>query len=194
MSTQSSPDTKMGRAGDDLTLDIDAETRRRYAEVKAGLPDEMSITLLHVGAEQTSIAVGNRRDADATLALSIGSKKTAREHFRHVPPTPGELEDAIATIEDTLAPARAEIPNASALFTTDVAIREIASIAGIAGAPNATLALAAVEQTFQRLAAVALGGLAAGRGIPASAEFAETLLILREFMHHMRFPSITVMG
>ena len=35
-------------------------------------------------------------------------------------------------------------------------------------------------------------GFQAEKGILESPEFAATLLILREFMHHMRFASITV--
>ena len=49
-----------------------------------------------------------------------------------------------------------------------------------------------MEQTFERLIALALGRPALREGIPTSAEFAATLLIMREFMHHMQFASITV--
>jgi hypothetical protein len=48
-----------------------------------------------------------------------------------------------------------------------------------------TLSVEAVEQMFQRLAARA-PGLQAGR------EFAGKLLILRELMHHLGFPSIVI--
>lgn len=46
--------------------------------------------------------------------------------------------------------------------------------------------------TFQRLSAVSLGRPISLEGLPASADFAATLLILREFMHHLGFASITL--
>ena len=77
-------------------------------------------------------------------------------------------------------------------FTTDVAIREIACLAGVAGNAEQTLSLDAMERTFERLAQVTLGKPALQEGIPTSPAFVATLLILREFMHHLRFSSITV--
>lgn len=35
-------------------------------------------------------------------------------------------------------------------------------------------------------------GTAAPAGLPTDARFAATLLILREFMHHLQFKSITI--
>jgi len=49
-----------------------------------------------------------------------------------------------------------------------------------------------MEKTFDRLASVSLGRPAAHEGLPDSTAFAATLLILREFMHHLKFASLTV--
>jgi len=49
-----------------------------------------------------------------------------------------------------------------------------------------------LERTFNRLTAVSLGRPASREGIPAGVAFAATLLILRKFMHHLQFSSITV--
>jgi exopolyphosphatase/pppGpp-phosphohydrolase len=49
-----------------------------------------------------------------------------------------------------------------------------------------------VEQWFQRLAAASLGQSGAMQGLPAGREAAATLLILREFMHHLDHRAITV--
>jgi hypothetical protein len=49
-----------------------------------------------------------------------------------------------------------------------------------------------VERTFEQLTAVAHGRPVASTGIPVDAAFAATLVILREFMHHLQFMSITV--
>jgi hypothetical protein len=51
-----------------------------------------------------------------------------------------------------------------------------------------------MERTFDRLAQVSLGRPASSEGLPASNSFSATLLILREFMHHLQFAGITVLG
>ena len=172
--------------------DIDTAVRERYSSMRTRAPEGTPITVLHIGGEGTGVAIGSGVEPDATLTLRIGSKKTARDHFRHGLPTAVELENAIATVEDEIAPVRDRIASGSTLVTTDIAIREIARIAGVAENAEMTLTLEALEQIFQRLAAVTLGRPASRERFPSSAEFAATLLILREFMHHMRFASVTI--
>jgi len=173
--------------------DIETEIRKRYCAIRARIPTTgVRATLLHIGAEQTGIATGGDSGPEATLVLAIGSGRTARDHFKHFPPTPAELEGAIASVEDEVARARTIVTKRSTLFTTDAAIREIALVAGVPDGAESTLALDAVEQNFERLGALSLGRPAPRQGIPARTQFAATLVILREFMHHLQFPSITV--
>src|SRR5512146_2429732 len=61
---------------------------------------------LLIGAEQTSVYAGDDRDAEPLAVLAIGTDRTAREFFRHDPPTPGEMENAIQAIEDAIMAAR----------------------------------------------------------------------------------------
>jgi len=75
---------------------------------------------------------------------------------------------------------------------SSVAIREIALLAGLVDQPLLKLGIAEVETTFDRLVYVLQGRPASSEGLPESPEFAATLLILREFMHHLKFSSITV--
>jgi hypothetical protein len=78
------------------------------------------------------------------------------------------------------------------LFTKDASIRELALIAGVSDQSEMVLSLEAVEQTFDLLASLVLGRPASSAGIPTHLEFAATLLILREFMHHLKFDSICI--
>ena len=96
------------------------------------------------------------------------------------------------SVEDEVARVRAIIVDDSRLFTRDAGIREIALIAGLLDQSALTLSLETMEKTFDRLAAVSLGRPAAHEGLPGSTAFTATLLILREFMHHLKFASITV--
>jgi exopolyphosphatase/pppGpp-phosphohydrolase len=172
--------------------DIESEIRRRYAALRVGPPDGKPITLLHIGTEQTTVASGSGAEPEAILMLAIGARKTAVEYFKHQPPTPGELENAILTVEDEVIRARTLGKDGSTLFSTDAAIREIALLAGVPDRPELILGLEAMERIFERLAAITLGRPAAHEGLPSGATFAATLLILREFMHHLKFSSITV--
>jgi hypothetical protein len=45
---------------------------------------------------------------------------------------------------------------------------------------------------FDRMAAISMGRPAGQDTLPAGAAFRATLLILREFMHHLQFQSITL--
>ncbi len=132
--------------------------------------------LLHIGAERTSVA-------DATLAF--GWRSIARECFRHDPPSPLELENAIAAVEDEVARVHDGMAKGTILLTDNSTIREIALAAGVPAGAEMTLAREAVEYTFQRLAMRA-------PGLPAGGEFAAMLLILRELMHHLDFASIVI--
>ena len=122
---------------------------------------------------------GARRTTIADTALEIGWDLTGRD------PSPLGLENAIAAIEDELAREHGSLVKGAAPVTRDATIRDIALAAGVPAGAEMTLAVEAVEQMFQRLAARA-------PGVPAGREFAGKLLILRELMHHLELPSIVI--
>jgi hypothetical protein len=73
-----------------------------------------------------------------------------------------------------------------------VTIASACAVSLALGKGESAVALADVEQLFQQLAAVAEGRPVASSGLPAGRTFAATLLILREFMHHLGFDSIVI--
>jgi hypothetical protein len=114
------------------------------------------------------------------------------------------MEHAIMTVEDEVIRVRHLTADYPSLYTTDAGVREIAVLAGVAGgadvgvhagadAPVMTLTLDAMESCFDRLAALVQGRPPTQDSLPPTAAFAARLLILREFMHHLKFASITVM-
>lgn len=171
---------------------MENEIRQQYGALRLGSPPGTAITVLHIGEEETAVATGVGAEPDAVLVLAIGSRKTAADFFRHTPPTPGELETAIMVVEDEVTRARSMAAGHPTLLTTDTALRELAQIAGIPDGPELILSLEAVEGLFDLLAALSQGRPASSAGIPADPAFAATLLILREFMHHLKFTAITV--
>jgi exopolyphosphatase/pppGpp-phosphohydrolase len=166
----------------------------QFSEAHARLPDAAGWVLLHIDAEQTAVVVSAAAAPDAVLTLTIGSQKTAREYFKHTPPSPLELENAIAMVEDEVTQARKLIPAGASLCTSDESIREIALLSGVTAGETMRLSLEAMERTFDRLALVSLGRPASSEGLPASNSFAATLLILREFIHHLQFAEITILS
>jgi hypothetical protein len=118
------------------------------------------VDAIHIGDERTTI--GN-------ASLAVGAASLARTHFRHEPPSPLELENAIAAVEDEIVKARQV---ESTLRTDDARIRELARRCAATDA----LSIEAVEHAFGELAA---------RGVPAEGQAAATLLIRRELMHHL---------
>ena len=167
-------------------------THLAYSSVRRSQPDGTPIAVLHIDAKQTRLVFGKNMMAEATISLAIGSQKTSTDHFKHTPPTSGEMENAIMGVEDEIAQAPAVLLAGSRLFTNDVAIREIAQMAGLVDQPVMQLGIAEVKSTFDRLVYIVQGRPASSEGLPESPEFAATLLILREFMHHLKFSSITV--
>ena len=172
---------------------FNSHLRTLFAAARAQVPTSGTLVLLHIGAEQTGVAVGQTAEPAAWLALAIGAESTAREHFRHNPPSPLELENAIVTVEDEVTRARALIPAGATLVTSDAAIRQIALLSGVNGSGTLQLSLEAMERCFERLAQLSLGRPASSDNLPSNNPFAATLLILREFMHHLQFEAITVL-
>lgn len=150
------------------------------------------LTVLHIGAEQTTVLCRQGSTMATPLVLNVGAQKTARLFFKHAPPTPYELENAIAAVEDEVMRVQAQIVPDSCLVTSDAAIREIARLAGMTSTTPRLLARDDMEQVFQRLAELSLGRPTSQDDMPTDAAFAATLLILREFMQHLHFTSITV--
>ena len=167
-------------------IDMGTKILEQYEAIRLGIPDGTPVTVLHIGEQQTVVATGSGAEPSAAFKLTIGSEKTAAEYFRHHPPTPAEIENAIAAVEDEIAHVRSATP--VALLTQDEAIRRIARIAGLPDQPELILSRDAVEKFFEHL-------VSATRGRPMASEspdFFSTVLILREFMHHKQFSSISI--
>ena len=171
---------------------MEAKILEQYGSIRLGIPDDTPISLLHIGEQQTVVATGTGAEPSAVIKLPVGSRKTAVEYFQHDPPKPSEIENAIVAVEDAVAILRTRISEGTKLFTTDEAVRKIALISGVPDGAELILNREVMERTFERLIAVSLGRPASREGIPTNVTFAATLLILREFMHHLQLLSITV--
>ncbi|MEC5320845.1 hypothetical protein VSX61_18210 [Brenneria populi subsp. brevivirga] len=169
-------------------MDIDADARRQYEQLRRRIGQDAPATLLSIGARQTNVVCGTGAAPQAVLHLPLGRQKTAETFFKHLPPTPDEMELAIMRVEDEVMAIRRDLPPGSALFSFDPALAAIARLSGGQETPDGwLLPLDNMEQTFKRLERVMLGSPAAWEGIPLDGGFCAGLLILREFMHHHGF-------
>jgi hypothetical protein len=161
-------------------------THRCYAAIRRELAPGAPVAVLHIGPERTLVTAGT--GAPATHILTMGSRKTASDWLRHSPPTPLEMEQAIAAVEEQVMPLRAMVPDGSALYMPDAALSGMQALTGTSGAP---LSIEGLEWLFNRLAGVSMGTPVSQEPLPLDGGFYATVLILREFMHHVGFASVT---
>jgi exopolyphosphatase/pppGpp-phosphohydrolase len=173
--------------------DLTETLQQSYTAARLHKGVQVCIVVLHIGAAQSGIAVGLGPEADLVKLLPMGSERTTREYFKTTPPTPLGVEHAIQVVEDVVMPLRSVIPREALLYSADASLREIALLAGAGPAEPLLLTLDAMERLFDRLSAVVQGSPASHQGLPESNTFAATLLILREFMHHLQFARIEVL-
>lgn len=169
---------------------MDSSPRTLYRIALAD--NEGSVTLLHLGAEDSTIIAGSGAEPAHEWRLPLGAGRTARAFFRAALPSALEMETAIAAVEDEVMRLPA-LSVGSRLYSADAWTPRVAELAGVPRGRRMVLSLDAMEALFQRLSAVIEGRPAAHEGLPESAEFAAALLILREFMHHQRFAAVTVL-
>jgi hypothetical protein len=146
-----------------------------------------AVTRLRIGERQTEVSV--EAPQAHRWQLTIGTQEIGGGPFRQQPPSPPELENAIATVEDAVMPLARLLPVDTLLVSADEGARRLRD--AVPGAGD-SLALAQVEQLFDQLAAVLLGRPAASAGVPTDAPFFAYVLILREFMHHLGFDTLTL--
>ena len=165
-----------------------------YRAVRQKCTTNTAITVLHIADEYSFMANGaNAEKPDNVWLFEIGTEKTAREFFIHNPPTAGEVENAIQVVEDKVMPLHKLLTIDSNLYTLDACILEIAEVSAFEESEQGTiLSIQDMEHAFTRLAAIISGRPASQDILPTTNAFAATLLILREVMHHLRFPNITI--
>lgn len=88
-----------------LTLEVLSghdEALWTYRGALSGISDIGRATVVDIGGGSTEIITGDRTNPERTFSLQIGSVRLKERFLRHDPPTPAELESAIAAVEDAL--------------------------------------------------------------------------------------------
>lgn len=166
------------------------DLQRRFVQSRRNIADGKPSTLLEIGERQTDVVSGHGAIPEFGEILSVGEISLADAYFRHSPPSAMDIERAIYEIEDEVMRIRQSLPQDATLVTTDKGTWPVAVAADNANGDASVLSLDAVEQLYQRLAAIAEGRPVSQDNVPVNAEFIARVLILREFMHHLGFTQI----
>lgn len=166
-----------------------------YHVVRQKVTENVPIVVLHIAEEYSFIIQGKDAVEPYNMWMfDIGAEKTAREFFKHNPPTAGEVENAIQVVEDEVMPLHRLLAPNSNLYTLDESVREIAQQTQFLESEHGMiLSRTDMEHVFGRLAAIISGRPASQDVLPTTNTYAATLLILREVMHHLGFSNITVL-
>ena len=139
----------------------------------------------------TQVQSAPKADLTVNLSLPLSADALARDLLRHAPPSPREIERAIERVEDAVMPARARLPAALRLQTSDARLRAMVGAAGAARADAPVwLGIDTVEQLFNRLVARAQGRPASHDPLPVDGPSAARLVIVRELLHHWRLDGL----
>jgi hypothetical protein len=122
------------------------------------------------------------------VVVDAGVDHLASTVFRHDPPTPAELEQAIDIVEDALMATRLAHTERGELVTADALIRSMPGLHD----EGSRLTRDEVEALFQRMASVSLGNPGARGDLPAGNQACAALLLLRECMHHLGYAGVRV--
>lgn len=163
-----------------------------YANARVAAQPGGLVTVLYIGSEYCWVAHGNDRDASLLARLEIGAGRVARERFKRNPPSLAELEEAIEVIENQVMPLAKQLATGSELFTSNESIASMLQTGADEPKAAATFSLDAVEGIFGRLVAISAGRPRIQASLPSDNATMATVLILREFLHHLQFERISI--
>lgn len=150
---------------------------------------------LRLDATTCSLSFGDGAQPDIYFPVSIAD--LTGHTLQHAPPTPLEVEQAIAVVEDAIMPFAGRVPVGLQVHSTSEAVRRIAQIApgkpalaDLGVGSGVDLDVDAIEALFSRWVRMVHGAPAAREGVPEDAEFAASAILLRECMHHLRWATL----
>ena len=138
-------------------------------------------TEIRIGDHRTALSDG----AAPEVVVAVGARGLAEGLFRHDPPMPYEIEQAIDRVEDALAATGLKQAVRGDLLTREPQLHALLGLRTVGD----RLARDEVELRFQRLASASLGHPGLSDGLPAGLATG-ALLILRECMHHLGYEGV----
>ncbi|MCH1919606.1 hypothetical protein L9G15_09195 [Shewanella sp. A3A] len=147
-------------------------------------------TVLHIDTEHSYFY---QTATQQLVTVAVGYQQVASRFFLHTPPNPDDLEYGINYIEDQIERAIPTLGPISQLVTQQDFLIQLAHLAGVQ--PSATMQLPReqLERIFGYYAEIAQGRPPLPSEPDVSREFYAKLLIIREYMHHLKVLTLTLM-
>jgi hypothetical protein len=163
-----------------------SDLNQRFARARAVVPEPTPLALLTLGEHRINIAHGPGAEPQAEVELELGYRGLADISFANWPPRSVELERAIDQVEDQLMLVEPP-PRGAILVASDDIVRRLLVGSDPQSMQEARVSTEDIEQAFQRMASVSLGGPTSLLGSVTNRYDAAALLLLRELMHHLGF-------
>lgn len=164
-----------------------------WADVRQHVPQPQAIVVLRLGDDRSMLAWGTGVKPEQVSPLPLGLLGLAHRLLPAERLSALAIESTMAEVEDIVMPWHGQLPASAQLFTDDAAMAELARWAGMPDADRSwSLTTEAVEHLFNRWVALAQGRPASQDELPTTGRFSATLLVLREWLHHLGFVGITI--
>ena len=173
----------------------EATMRSAYALARQQASEPQAIVVLHLDDDRFMLAWGTGNEPAQLSLLPLGLQALTHRLLPQGHLSEVAIEQTIAEVEDILMPWHGKLPAFALLFTTDTVVAELACWAGMPAKAEAwRLTQETVEHLFNRWVARAQGRPASQDELPITGRFSATLLVLREWLHHLGFEDITVLN
>jgi exopolyphosphatase/pppGpp-phosphohydrolase len=150
------------------------------------------ITVLKMCGETCTVQRCVGGQTQRSRQFPLGVDLLVRQSLRHEPPKPIELEHAIELVEEAVMPLAAQFAGDTELVLHGLGALLIAQSLDVGGTKQFVLKLDEVEALFGRLVSISEGRPTRQETLPGNSRFFAAMLILREFMHHLRFDHLRI--
>ena len=166
------------------------ELRQLYTQANHLEANSDKIILMTIDTDESVFYF--HTDNEITISIPVGYQLISERFFKHTPPTPDDIEFAINYIEDEIERIIPKIPQDVVLYNANSFIKHIASLCGAETDAVMILMRDQLEYLFGQYAEISMGRPARASETDTTPLFYAQLLIFREFMHHMKFPSVKI--
>ena len=108
-----------------IPAEIEKEVQNGYQTIFHNKQTTSALTLFHLMPKYTILVYGEGEIPTKMWCLEIGDEQISHKFFKHNPPTPAEVEDAIQTVEDEVMTLSKILPEGSMLYSLDVSVQNI---------------------------------------------------------------------
>ena len=126
------------------------------------------------------------------ISIPVGFKNISDRYFKHTPPTPAEIEYAINEIEDEIEKIVPKLAGYETIYNRDDFIIHLAQLSQVDDAPVMAFLRDRLELVFGQYAEISMGRPPSSVESDISPLFYAQILLIREFMHHLKFNQLNV--